>query len=430
MTIKARVAVQTLGCKLNQAESESLAHELTANGYRVVLPQDSPQIFILNTCTITGVADRKCRNLIRRARSADGEALIVATGCYSKRAELEVKSIVPGVIAHSGDQRSLLALLDEVWRPIGSSNHSEFVNVRRKRSFVKVQDGCNHDCTYCVVPSVRGPETSRDISAVVEEIGGRVADGYKEVVLTGTNVGSYKSDGVGFTGLVQRVLRDTGVERLRISSLQPRDISADLIDCFRDTRVCRHVHMPLQSGSVTVLRRMCRSYNLEEYLGAFKAVAAIPDVSITTDVIVGFPGETESEHERSLATCASLKFSAIHVFPYSSRQGTPAARMKQVVSAESRRRTSEFLKLANRSRREFQAAYLGRVMDVLWESRDDLSTDSWSGLTGNYIRVRASSTQDLSNQIIPVKLDRICGGYATGIFEFSHVSIPRPALSV
>lgn len=422
MTIKARVAVQTLGCKLNQAESESIAHELSANGYIVVLPQDDPQIFILNTCTVTGVADRKCRNLIRRARSASDETLILATGCYSKRAESEVKSIVPGVITHCGDQRSLVELLDRVWRPAALTVLPEHAAVRRKRSFVKVQDGCTYGCSYCVVPSVRGPEVSRDMNAVIEEIGGKVADGYKEVVLTGTNVGSYLSKGLKLGGLVRRVLKDTGVQRLRISSLQPRDMSADLIDCFGDTRVCRHVHMPLQSGSEPVLRRMGRNYSLEEYEDAFRAIMTIPDVSITTDVIVGFPGETEVEHEQSLATCANLKFSAIHVFPYSTRQGTAAARMKQVASTEKRKRTSGFLMLAKKSREEFQSRFVGRVMEVLWENREDSPADSWSGLTGNYIRVNASATGDLTNKIIPVKLERVCGGYAVGVFQSSQAS--------
>ena len=415
MNNQTRVAIQTLGCKLNQAESESLVHQLTESGYQVVAPDDGPtDIYILNTCTVTGIADRKCRNLLRRARAANPEALVVAVGCYSKRADGEVGALGPGILAYREDQSSVVDLLERS-RPPRTGGVDEHGHAQRMRSFVKIQDGCNSRCAYCIVPVVRGPEKSLGVSVVLAQVHDRLAAGYREVVLTGTNIGSYESDGVRLSRLVQRVLSQTGVTRLRLSSLQPGDVTDELLTTFDDPRLCRHVHMPLQSGSRSVLRLMGRRYTIEEYRQAFAmVVGAVPDVAVTTDMIVGFPGETEDEHRESLALCRELGFAAIHVFPYSLRPGTPAARLEQAASGVKKGRTAEFLSLARECQQRFQGNSLGRILEVLWENRVEETTDTWSGLTGNYIRVRTHCATDISNAVLPTRLVRQVGRQVVG----------------
>lgn len=414
MNNRTRVAIQTLGCKLNQAESESLAHQLTESGYQVVAPDGPTDIYILNTCTVTGIADRKCRNLLRRARAAHPQSLTVAAGCYVKRADGEIRDLGAGIVAHAGDQASLVGRL-KATRPPRTGVVDEQKHAQRMRSFVKIQDGCNSRCAYCIVPAVRGPEKSLDISVVLAQVHNRLAAGYREVVLTGTNIGSYESDGVRLSRLVQLVLSQTGVTRLRLSSLQPDDVTDELLTTFDDPRLCRHVHMPLQSGSSAVLRRMGRRYTIEEYRQAFATVVgAVPDVAVTTDMIVGFPGETEDEYRESLELCRELGFATMHVFPYSLRPGTPAARMEQVASVVKKSRTAEFLNLARECQHSFQDRFIGRTMDVLWESKVEGTADTWSGLTGNYIRVRTRSTADISNAVLPTWLVRRVGRQVVG----------------
>jgi threonylcarbamoyladenosine tRNA methylthiotransferase MtaB len=403
-----RVALDSLGCKLNQAETELLARKLAQAGYELVSTGTETDIYILNTCTVTHIADRKSRHLLRRAYRRNPEALVVAAGCYAERAPGELEQI-DGVnlVLGNGDKWRLERVLAEnglAGKPAYGQGglpgrHGHF----RTRAFIKVQDGCNLACAYCIVPLVRGRELSLAAEGVVSEVKEHVAQGYREVVLTGVRVGAYDDNGVGLAGLLKRVLKETGVERLRLSSLQPQEISRELLGLFGDGRLCPHFHLCLQSGSDGVLRRMRRGYSTGDYEEAVSLIRArVPDVAITTDVMVGFPGETEAEFEESLDLCRRLEFARIHVFAYSRRGETPAARLpNQVGDRIKKERSQRMLKLAEESASSFRRPFLGRTIPVLFEQR---SRGVWSGLTVNYIKVYARSSEDLANKLVPVRL--------------------------
>lgn len=400
------IALQTVGCKLNQAETESLARQFMAAGYQVVDPDQAADIYLLNTCTVTHIADRKCRNLLRVAHRRNTGALIVVTGCYAERAASEVGTIEGvGLVVGNREKTRLIEMVrDRVNGDGGCERGGVFQSASpfRTRALVKIQEGCSRSCSFCVVPRVRGRERSRPGDEIVAEVRSRVAEGYKEVVLTGTRIGSYEFDG-GLRGLIERILRETGVERLRLSSLEPCDLTTQLLELWQDSRLCRHIHLPLQSGCDRVLERMGRAYSVAEYERAAKlAREAIQDLSLTTDVMVGFPGESEAEFEESLRFCEYMGFAGIHVFPYSARPGTKAANMgDRVNDEEKKRRTQLMLGLARRSARRFREMFMGRSMEVLWEgSKDGISF----GLTDNYMRVFVAGHQPLANQILPTRI--------------------------
>ena len=276
----------------------------------------------------------------------------------------------------------------------------------RSRSFIRVQDGCEGHCSYCIVPKVRSQERSFTPEEIIVRINQKAAAGYKEVVLTGTEVGAYRYEGIGLTGLLERILAETDIPRLRLSSLQPKEITPELLNLWQNPRLCPHFHLSLQSGSDAVLRRMRRRYNAKGYSQAVSLIRSmVPDVAITTDIIVGFPGENEEEFAESHEFCRQTGFARIHVFPYSSRPGTEAAQMPDKVNAAVKReRLRKMLALADESAAGFRQQYLGRQMAVLWEQQ---AGDVWSGLTGNYIRVYIKSGQDLANRITKVKLEKL-----------------------
>jgi threonylcarbamoyladenosine tRNA methylthiotransferase MtaB len=396
MVKTSKVAIQTLGCKLNQAESESLVRWLTEEGCKVVSPDQQPDVYIINSCTVTRTADQKCRQMLHRARRQNPQANVVATGCYVRRSAAEAGGTGPAdMLLKDSDPSPLL----DVIRPSGQRAISRADHpFQRTRSLVKVQEGCNTPCTYCIVPAVRGREVSKKVEDIIHEVQDRVSEGYKEVVLTGTKVGAYGWNGTGLEALLKRVLATTEVRRLRLSSLQPREISPGLLALWTDERLCRHFHIALQSGSKAVLRRMGRSYSPQQFATVVSKVKeSIPDAAITTDVMVGFPGETEEEHMESLAFCREMAFAAMHVFPYSPRPGTPASSMAdQVDDKTKKRRAAEMLSLAAQSKRRFQEQFLGRTFDVLWESPVEGHPSTWSGLTSNYIGVLAHSTDRLA----------------------------------
>ncbi len=409
-----RVAFDTLGCKLNQAETESLARELAAAGYELVSSVDEADIYILNTCTVTHIADRKCRNLLRQASRRNSHARLIAIGCYAERSPQEL-SLIEGVDLVLGNEQKAQVLdrLKELDCPITSPFKGQVVpDYGHNRAFIKIQDGCRNFCSYCIVPLVRSRVTSTPAEQVVAEIQKRAADGVKEVVITGTEIGAYRSDGVDLAGLLKRILAETAVTRLRLSSLQPQEISVELLELWQDHRLCPHFHLCLQSGSDSVLGRMKRGYRVADYQRAVNLIRKkMPDVAITTDVITGFPGETGAEFAGSYEFCRQVDFARIHVFPYSKRPGTEAATMpEQVSEMVKRERVQKMLTLAEGSARSFQERFLGRTMTVLWEQK---SSGVWSGYTDNYIRVYTGSDENLANQLVPVKLESI---YKDGVW--------------
>ncbi|NQT31783.1 MAG: tRNA (N(6)-L-threonylcarbamoyladenosine(37)-C(2))-methylthiotransferase MtaB [Deltaproteobacteria bacterium] len=398
-----RIALDTVGCKLNQAETQLLARQFAQAGYRLVPPDDVADVYVLNTCTVTRVADGKCRRLLNQARRRNPGALVVAIGCYAQRARQEL-SRIKGVdlVLDNSQKMDLLPRLEEsgrLIRPEAVSSQADF----RTRAFVKVQDGCNNFCSYCIVPLVRGREKSLPLEQVIDEVSHRVVDGYKEVVLTGTEIGSYSHEGAGLKELLRRILEKTGVARLRLSSLQPQEITPELIGLWQDERLCRHFHLSLQSGSDAVLGRMKRRYTTADYKRAVDLIRkAVPGVAITTDVIVGFPGETEEEYKESYNFARQMNFARIHVFSYSPRPGTRAADMPQQVDDKVKReRSRKMLALGRACIRNFRKRFLGKTMLVLWEKE---TGGVWSGLTDNYIRAYTKSDEDLTNQLMPVEL--------------------------
>lgn len=405
---RTRVALASLGCKLNQAEIESLTRQFAEAGYELVSPAEEADVYVLNTCTVTHTADSKSRHLLRLAHSRNPDARLVAIGCYAERAPQKLAGIEGVELVVSNEHKNnLLRLLREegyLDNPVDTEAGQGYGNGHRTRSFIKIQDGCNNFCSYCIVPLVRGSETSVPAGQVVSDISQRVAAGVKEVVLTGTEVGSYDGGGINLTNLLKRILVETDIVRLRLSSLQPQEVSPELIGLWRDSRLCPHFHLSLQSGSNTVLGRMKRQYSTDDYQRAVSQIRDIvSEAAITTDVMVGFPGETEEEFGESLDYCRQMEFARIHVFPFSPREGTGAADMTRLVADKIKdRRSREMLALAKESAHNFNARFLGSTRPVLWEKRS--GDRVWSGLTDNYIKVYAESTEDLTNKLLMVKL--------------------------
>lgn len=405
-----KVALDTLGCKLNQAETESLARQLVEAGYCLVSPLEEADVYILNTCTVTRLADAKSRHLLRLAHRRNPSALVVATGCYAQQAPQELAQIggVSLVVGNDGKEQ-----LPQQLREYGCWHRSTLArnsaattphSALRTRAFIKIQDGCHSFCAYCIVPLVRGREKSQPVEPIVADVRRRVAEGYQEVVLTGTKVGSYSYNDIGLKGLLERILAETGIARLRPSSLQPQEISPELLRLWQDRRLCAHFHLSLQSGSDQVLRRMKRRYSIGDYQAAVSLLRTrLPQAAITTDVIIGFPGETAAEFQESYNFCRQMEFARIHVFPYSPRPGTEAARLPDKVGGEVKReRTEKMLSLARESRQNFGQRFRGKPMLVLWEKRS--AGGIWSGYTDNYIKVYTRSDNDLSNKLALVKL--------------------------
>ncbi len=416
------VAVETLGCRLNQAESEAMATALVEEGYRLVSPSDGADVYILNTCTVTHVADRKCRHLLRLARRRNPRALIVAIGCYPQRAPEELGGMDEVDIVLGNEEKD--AVIDVV-RGRGAPGPVSGIGasaVLRTRSMVKIQEGCSQFCSYCIVPFVRGRERSRPVDEVVSEIGDRVSAGYREATLTGTEIGAYRP---GLVTLVHRILGETEIARLRLSSLRPGDLTPQLLSLWNDDRLCPHLHLPLQSGSDDVLRRMGRPYSTAEYERAVGAVReAVPDVAITTDVVVGFPSETGEEFDESYRFCRMMGFAGIHVFSYSDRPGTAAAAMPGKVSPQVKAaRSRKMLELAGESARRFGQRFIGRSMTVLWER--EIEEGVWTGLTENYIRVLGRSHQPLRNALTPAAPSGWGNGHLWATPDLSSAPVHR-----
>jgi threonylcarbamoyladenosine tRNA methylthiotransferase MtaB len=414
------VRLESLGCRLNTSEIESLAREFIAAGHRVVGPDQPADLCVLNTCAVTHIATRKSRQVIRQLKRSHPEAAIVVTGCY---AELEAEQIAAlGVDLVIGNQQKdrLVELVTQQGmgahpleeqdpRELDLPSHYVYPGART-RAFIRVQDGCDNRCTFCIVTVARGNSRSRPIDQVIAEVQGLVTAGYQEVVLSGVHLGSYGhdwEDRQGLFHLVHRLLNETDVARLRLSSLEPWDLDADFFSLWQNPRLGQHLHLPLQSGCDATLRRMSRRTNTATFAELVRvARAAIPDVSITTDIIVGFPGETEAEFDESLNFVKEMAFAKLHVFRYSRRDMTAAASMRGQIPPEVRaERSHRMHMLSGKLEQAFRQRFLGRTMDVLWETGEpDGQTLLWKGLTDNYLRVSAPGGPGLRNNITPVHL--------------------------
>ena len=408
------VAIETMGCKLNASDSDALARQFMAAGFRMAAPGQPADVYVLNTCTVTHLADREARRRLRLARRVNPRAVVVATGCYAERPD--VSGCGADIVARRADRPCLPEMVMDALgdaQPRGVPPSAEGQRLLRTRAMVKVQEGCDQVCAFCIVPRVRGRERCVPVEHVLAEVRARVAEGHREVVLTGTQIGSYYdgASGARIEDLARRILAETAIPRLRISSVQPQDIRPGLIALWRDPRLCRHLHVPLQSGCDATLERMRRRYRTTLYAEAVARLReAVPDIAVTTDVMVGFPGETEAEFEASYGFCARMDFAMTHVFPYSARPGTTAAHLGgHVPDADRRARMARMLALARESARAYRARFLGRTEGVLWELRPEeplrpAGAPVWSGVTDTYIRVAARSDVVLSNRIGPAML--------------------------
>lgn len=406
-----RVHFTNLGCKLNQAELEKLAREFVAAGHTIAGSLEEADLHVINSCTVTHVAARTSRKIARRGRRLNPRLKTVLAGCYATDTPDEAAELAGVDLVVTNDEKDrLLDLvherLIEAESPVDEPRLPipyvplEFGNTR---ALVKIQDGCNMRCAFCIIPLTRGAERSRSVDEVVQEVQELVAGEYQEVVVTGVQISSYRSDGNGLYELTAALLERTDVPRLRLTSIAPWKFDERLLSLWEDKRLCRHIHMSLQSGCTATLRRMRRPYTAEMYADLVEFIRdAIPGVAFTTDVIVGFPGETTNEFQESLDFVEHMQFAKVHVFPYSAREGTEAAALPaHVVYQEKKKRADAMLEVAAASERLFQQQFLDSQLDVLWESRQN---GHWHGTTDNYIRVLTQSVNELNNRVTPTRL--------------------------
>jgi threonylcarbamoyladenosine tRNA methylthiotransferase MtaB len=421
-----KVFLDTIGCRLNQSEIETMARQLMAAGHEIVDDATVADKVILNTCAVTAEAAKDARNRTRRFHRQNPEAEVVLTGCYATIAPQELGR-VPGAgrIVLNKEKERLVQLLDPQARidlPLYDQEPilREFQAgaLANTRAFIKVQDGCDNRCTFCVTTIARGAGQSRHLGDIVAEIQALAVAGYREVVLTGVHLGSYGHDLSHQNGrnhksdlrdLVQAILAHTDIARLRLSSLEPWDVAPGFFELWANPRLLPHLHLPLQSGSDTILRRMARRTSRDSFRELVTAARShIPHLNLSTDVIAGFPGETEEAFEESLNYVREIGFGRLHVFGYSPRPGTAAAKMSgQIPGAVKKERVRRLIEAGQELSLLFHQRYEGRVMTVLWETAVGANNDGglvWSGYTDNYIRVTANGPADLLNRVTPTRL--------------------------
>ena len=411
-----KVHLRMVGCRLNQSEIDTMTRQFVALGHEVVASPEEADHFVLNTCAVTNEATKTSRKLIREFQRANPKGQATVTGCYAQIAPGEITQL-PGVtrVIDNSSKASLVAqVTGESPEKFDTEPIARQVGMRelgRTRAFVKVQDGCDNACTFCVTTVARGPGRSRSIGEIVSEIQYLQRCGYQEAVLTGVHLGSYGydfGDQQGLSHLVRALLSQTTMPRIRLSSLEPWDLNEGFFALWQDDRLCRHLHLPLQSGCDATLKRMRRHTNQKQFRALIESARAlIPDVRITTDVIVGFPGETEEEFAESLRFIREMDFGGLHVFRYSSRPGTPAARMRhQIPSRTMKARSAELHKLSQALERGFAQRLIGTRHSVLWEQVIGATPDGFvhTGYTDNYVRVRTIHPRNLSNIITDTEL--------------------------
>jgi threonylcarbamoyladenosine tRNA methylthiotransferase MtaB len=408
------------GCRVNQSEIEAMARECVAAGHHVVASAGDCDVAVVNTCSVTAAAASDSRSLARRAHRLNPSAPLILTGCWSTL-EPEVAAVLPGVarvIPNTLKGRLVSELREWVCaRPRAAPARPA---PRRTRAFIKVQEGCDNHCTFCATVLSRGASRSLPVADVLAQVRAAEAGGAKEAVLTGVELSAYGRDlpcKADLTTLVRAVLADTRTLRLRLSSLEPWGLPDGFLDLWSNSRLCRHLHLPLQSGSGSTLRRMGRPIHPGEYAClARRARQAIPDLALTTDLIAGFPGETDEEFAESLRFVEGMAFARAHVFTYSARAGTPAARLPgQIAPVQAQRRSGLLREACGKSAAAFLSGFLGRKARVLWETPTELPCGKWrlSGLTDNYLRVEAESDEGLHGCFSSVRLTRLT---ANGLF--------------
>lgn len=432
-----QVAFYTLGCKVNHYETEAIWQLFKKAGYEKQEFDKHADVYVINTCTVTNTGDKKSRQIIRRAIRKNPEAIVCVTGCYAQTSPAEVMDI-PGVdiVIGTQDRAKLIDYIEEFRKtrePINAVKNImknrvyEELDVpsftERTRASLKIQEGCNNFCTFCIIPWARGLLRSRKPEEVMKQAKQLVAAGYKEIVLTGIHTGGYGEDmkDYNFAMLLRDLEKVKGLKRIRISSIEASQITDEVIQVIRESKkIVNHLHIPLQSGSDDVLKRMRRKYTTEFYKERVeKLKEALPGLAVTTDVIVGFPGETEEEFQETFQFISDMRFSELHVFPYSKRTGTPAARMDNQVDEETKQeRVRKLISLSDQLAKEYASSYEGEVLEVIPEEREK-ETGQLTGYTPNYLRVRFHGTDDMIGKIVKVKIMK--AGYPYNEAEFVRV---------
>ncbi len=438
-----RASIHTLGCRLNQAETALLAERLAAAGYALVPFGEPADLGIVHTCTVTGEADAKSRKLVRQFIRKNPEAYTAVIGCYAQLGAEQIEAI-EGVDLIVGNQEKL-KLLDYVARgknerPLvvrDTMRRGDFtidtvadtqtrVSMGRHRANLKIQDGCDFMCSYCIIPFARGRSRTRDLDNLLEEARALTAGGTKEIVLTGVNVGTYDSEGHNILEVVER-LGDIGVERIRISSIEPATVPEGLLDLMADPAhpLVPYLHIPLQSGSNRILEAMRRTYAAEEYLNFVRLAAArVPDIGIGGDIMVGFPSETEEDFEATCRVFAESPLFYAHVFKYSERPGTASERIAEKVDPKTAaQRSARLHELSAAKRKTFYERHLSQTIDVLFEEQAD---GLWTGYAGNYIRVAVPSDECLENEIRHVLLREASGDVTHGVLAARYFGSVLP----
>lgn len=412
-----RIAFHTLGCKVNQYETEAMKEQFAAAGHQIVGEEDFADAYVINTCTVTNLADRKSRQYIRRMKKVNPKAIVAVTGCYAQVSPQEVQAIAEvDIIAGTGEKQNLLSYIEAGVSSCHVLAYEELTEYQstgiitsmesRTRAYIKIQEGCNRFCSYCIIPYARGKVRSRTLEEIVEEAKGLIEKGFKEIILTGINTALYGED-LGYDGIEPLIARLSALEgdfRIRLSSLEPTVINKDYVKGLLGyEKLCPHLHLSIQSGADSVLSRMNRHYSREEYLDIVKVLQGFdPLYGITTDIIVGFPGETEDEFADSLRIVDQAGFLKVHVFKYSPRKGTKAADMtEQVGGTVKNARSQRLIEKADAASQQFFEKCTGAVRRVLFEelTEDGLLT----GYSDNYVKVYAMGTPEMLNQFYWVK---------------------------
>ena len=428
-----KVAFYTLGCKVNQYETEAMLELFEKEGYEKAETEDYADVYVINTCTVTHMSDRKSRQYIRRMKKKNPDAIIAVVGCYSQVSPEEILSIDEvNLVMGTNDRKKIVEEVKKIDASRKVSTVDDIMKVKafeeieinktngKTRAFMKIQDGCDRYCSYCIIPYARGRVRSRDLESIVKEVENLASNGYKEVVLTGIHVASYgkdiKDSDIKLLDVIKQINDIEGIERIRLSSVEPILFTDEFVEAVSTMdKVCPHYHLSLQSGCDETLKRMKRRYTTEEYKAIVDRLrAAIPNVSITTDVIVGFPGETNEEFDKTYEFLKDIELTHMHVFKYSPRKGTPAATMENQVDPSTKHdRSEKLLQLNEENFNKFGQKMLDKEFNVLFEQK--VGDNKYEGLTENYVKVIVESDNDISEQILKVKIKDIKNEFLEGI---------------
>ena len=433
------VALHTLGCKLNFSETSTIGNQFLKNGFSIVDIKEKADVYVFNTCTVTENAEKECRQLVRRALRNNPEAYVIVTGCYAQLRPEEI-SAIDGIdaVLGSNEKFEIFSLLKDFNKKelsciyvspndglnyFGQASSTDADN--RTRAYFKIQDGCDYKCSFCTIPLARGKSRSMESDLVVKEFTGLVEVGYKEIILTGVNVGDYgKNLDTDFYHLLKRLVEIDGDFRIRISSIEPNLLTDEIVELAASSnKICNHFHIPLQSGSDTILKAMQRRYKVSDYQNVVhKLKKALPDVGIGVDVIVGFPGETEKEFMETYNLLLDLPVSYLHVFTYSERPDTKAISLEGSVEHSERKRRNNMLRiLSDKKKNKFYNEMIGKELEVLFESESDGGVIK--GFSSNYVRIENEFSGDLTNRISVVKINEIKNLLAYGEIKETKNSI-------